>query len=86
MCSRREIKEELMKLIRERGADKSICPSEVARSLRETNWRALMDTIRDVTADLQTKDRVRVTQGNRRNVDPRHAEGPIRIHLKEETQ
>ena len=45
----------MMKLLAERSAESSICPSDVARTLvsDETAWRALMPVVRQVAARLR---------------------------------
>lgn len=57
-------------------APKSLCPSEVARSLT-TNWRPLMPDIRRVAATLS---HIKTLQ-NGQEVDPCIARGPIRLSL-----
>ncbi|MDB4977645.1 MAG: hypothetical protein JWN48_5986, partial [Myxococcaceae bacterium] len=39
-------------LLRHRGTDKTICPSDVARTVGGPGWRALMQPVRDVSAQL----------------------------------
>ncbi|MEM9754712.1 MAG: DUF3253 domain-containing protein [Pseudomonadota bacterium] len=63
----------LLALAEARGADRSFCPSEVARALAE-DWRPLMPRIRQVAARLP----LRATQKGA-PVDPRTARGPIRL-------
>ncbi|MFD1510821.1 DUF3253 domain-containing protein [Lacimonas salitolerans] len=65
----------LMALARARGADKSFCPSEVARRLA-SDWRPLMPRVRAVAATLP----LLATQKGR-PVDPHTAHGPIRLRL-----
>ena len=36
----------ILDLVSERGAGKTVCPSEVARAKREENWQQLMGEIR----------------------------------------
>jgi len=35
----------MLRLVAERGAGKTICPSEVARTLRSENWQGLMGEV-----------------------------------------
>lgn len=65
----------LMDLAHQRGATKSFCPSEAARTLSK-DWRPLMPDIRRVVATLPLK----ATQKGIR-VDPLMAKGPIRLSL-----
>lgn len=67
----------LMALARERGAQKSFCPSEAARRLAG-DWRPLMDDVRRVARDLPL-----AASQDGRAVDPVTARGPIRLSLAE---
>jgi len=64
----------------ERGADKTICPSEVAREMFGENWRTKMQLIRDEAFDLAAKNQVVVTQKGKK-IDPGNFKGPIRIQI-----
>jgi len=64
----------------ERGADKTICPSEVARSMFPSNWRKHMDEVRQVAIGLQQEGKVTITQKGE-PVDMNHIKGPIRIKI-----
>ncbi len=64
----------------ERGADKSICPSDVARNLFAPNWRKYMDEVRAIAVDLQRHGKVAITQKNQ-PVDVNNIKGPIRIKI-----
>ena len=72
------IREVLLDLAHQRGADKSFCPSEAARAL-SPNWRDLMHDIRRVAAGM---DALEATQGGR-PVDAVQAKGPIRLRRTE---
>lgn len=65
-------------LLRHRGEDKTICPSDVARAVGGDGWRPLMPLARDVAADLAEQGLVEVRQGGQR-VDLDTVKGPIRI-------
>lgn len=73
-----EIEAALLHLARQRGPEKSFCPSEVARAL-STDWRDLMPRIREVAAQLPL---IATQKGAR--VDPQTARGPIRLRLAPE--
>lgn len=62
-----------------RGADKTICPSDVARALA-AEWRPLMPRVREVAADLAARGEIVVTQRGT-PVDALAANGPIRLGL-----
>lgn len=64
--------------VRQRGPDRTLCPSEVARSLDPAGWRALMPAVRAVAAELAAEGAICVTQRGR-PVDANDARGPIRL-------
>jgi fructosamine-3-kinase len=68
----------ILALVAERGAGKSICPSEAARRLDPARWRDLMPLVRVVAGDLWSEGRVSVTQRGEA-VDPACVRGPIRL-------
>lgn len=72
----------ILRLCTERGAGKTICPSEVARSLTEDEdaWRAMMPEIRRVAGALAEEGRIAVTQRGS-PVDAVTARGAIRLSL-----
>jgi len=75
----RDIADAIREQVRARGAGKSICPSEVARTLAP-DWRALMPRVRHQAQLLSATGEIAVTQKGR----PVHAElarGPIRLAL-----
>ncbi|MDB9525184.1 DUF3253 domain-containing protein [Oscillatoria sp. CS-180] len=78
--SPQSIQDCLLALVRDRGPDKTICPSEVARALADTNWRQWMPQVRDVGTQLARAGKIAVTQKGK-VVDPEHAKGPIRYRL-----
>lgn len=68
-----------MRLARERGAGRSLCPSEAARALAE-DWRPLMPTVRAAAARLAEQGSIRATRRGV-EVDAETARGPIRLSL-----
>ena len=72
----------MLDLLQRRGAGKTICPSEVARAVvgEATGWREAMPLVRAVAGRLVRADLVVATQRGV-PVDPRRAEGPIRLGL-----
>ena len=67
----------ILDLALRRGRERSLCPSEVAKTLAE-DWRPLMPKVRAVAA---TMPEIMATQGGR-EVDPLAARGPIRLRLR----
>lgn len=66
-------------LLRQRGQDSTICPSDAARAAGGEGWRALMDAAREVAAGLHEAGVVEVRQKGERVPDPAAARGPIRL-------
>lgn len=71
------IRAAILDLALQRGRDKSLCPSEVAKALT-SDWRGLMPEVREVAAGMSE---IVATQGGV-EVDPRTARGPIRLRLR----
>ena len=78
--SEQQIRERLLQLVRDRGPEKTICPSEVARSLSADDWRSLMPQVLAVGLDLADSGAIVVTQKGQ-IVDPQTAKGPIRYRF-----
>lgn len=79
----RELEATVLRLLAERRAGATICPSDAARAVGgddDAAWRALMEPARAAARRLQADGRVTITQGGR-PVDPSTAKGPIRIRL-----
>ena len=69
----------ILGLLLERGAGRSICPSEAARRLAQ-DWRPLMPLVRAEAARMAAEGALVVTQKGV-PVDPGAARGPIRLRL-----
>ncbi len=76
----RALEEAIVALLRERGAGKTICPSEAARRVAENDWKPLMEPARAAARRLHAAGRIAIMQGGH-PVDPSHAKGPIRLKL-----
>lgn len=70
----------ILEKVRQRGLEKTICPSEVARELGGQNWRSLMPLVRQVGVELADAGAIVVTQRSQ-IVDPRTARGAIRFRV-----
>lgn len=69
----------VLQAVAERGPEKTVCPSEVARALAaDEQWRPLMPHVREAAAVLAERGEVVATQRGR-PVDARTARGPIRL-------
>ncbi|MGJ8666991.1 MAG: DUF3253 domain-containing protein [Patiriisocius sp.] len=78
-----EIKNCHIKFASERGADKTYCPSEVARELYPNNWREKMDLVRKAADDLVENGQVEVLQKKSLQlIKPSMLSGPIRLRKK----
>ena len=75
----------ILELLRERGRDKTICPSEAAKLVggkdERRDWEGLMEPARAAARRLVAEGKIVITQGGR-TVDPAAAKGPIRLKLK----
>jgi Protein of unknown function (DUF3253) len=73
-----DLEQVILRLLAQRSAGASICPSDAARAARPDGWRALMDEVRTAAGRLAGRGEVDVTQGGR-VVDIATARGPLRI-------
>ncbi len=75
----------ILELLRERGAGKTICPSEAARALGDSekpeSWQPLMEPARAVARRMVAQGLIVITQGGQ-VVEPSTAKGPIRLRLR----
>ena len=77
-----DLEQVILKLLRQRKAGASICPSDAARAARPHGSRPLMDDVRAAAARLADRGEVDVTQRGQ-PVDAGTAHGPIRIRLRD---
>ena len=73
------IEAELLRLVTERGPEKSICPSDIARSLAE-NWQPLLGRIRTIAVRLSVEGKIDVLRKGK-PVPPEEVRGVIRLRL-----
>ena len=77
-----EIEAAMLRLVAERGADKTVCPSEVARALggpRPEDWRRLMQPVRRVAVRLAGQGVVAILRGGVPVDDPGTMRGIYRL-------
>jgi hypothetical protein len=79
---RESLDDVILRLVRQRGVGKSICPSEAARAWAPHDWRAAMPLVRAAACALADAGLIVITQKGR-IVDGRAARGPIRLALPE---
>lgn len=72
---------DILELLAQRGPGKTICPSEIARAASKSDWRSLMDPVRDAGRRLVARGLIDVTQSGQ-VVDATSARGPIRYRLR----
>ncbi|MGV0852370.1 DUF3253 domain-containing protein [Mycolicibacterium phlei] len=73
------LRETILRLARERGPDKTICPSDAARAVGGADWRDLMDDAREIARELARRGEIEITQKGE-VLDPDATwRGPIRI-------
>lgn len=83
----------LLDLVRQRGPQSSLCPSEVARAWQRAcpavgpgeAWRQWMEPTRQAGRELHRRGLVEFTQRGR-PVDPDRARGPIRLRWTGRTE
>jgi nucleoid-associated protein YgaU len=81
----RKLEETILGLLAERGAGKTICPSEAARAVAGSDerqqWEHLMEPAREAAQRLVAKEKIVITQRGH-IVDGSTAKGPIRLRLR----
>lgn len=82
MASDAEIEETMLRLVAERGSDKTCCPSEVARVLggpHPDGWGPLMQPVRRVAVRLTKEGRVQIVRKGKPVADPDDFRGIYRL-------
>ena len=74
------IESEILRQTEARGADKSICPSEVARALHP-EWRTLLTAVRAAAIRLAGEGRIDILRHGRA-IDPAETRGVIRLRMR----
>ena len=76
------IEQAILALLAERAPGKTICPSEVARTLAgdaEAQWRPMMPAVRNAADRLASEGRLQVLQRGHAVASAVQAVGPIRL-------
>ena len=85
MTSPDDIERTLLTLVADRGPEKSICPSEVARSLAPADapeqWRPLMTDVRRAAVRLAMAGRIDILRKGR-PIDPALLHGVVRLRVR----
>lgn len=82
-CDQHTIKTRIMALIEACDTGKTICPTQVARTLSSNNekeWRLLMKPVRQVSIMLATEGKVLIKRKGK-PVNPLHFKGIYRLGL-----
>jgi hypothetical protein len=81
MDSSAALEDAILRLLEERGVDKTICPSEAARAVGGDDWRDSMPAVREAAQRLVVRGSIVVTQEGQ-IVDGNTARGPVRLRLR----
>jgi hypothetical protein len=82
--SEERLEDAILRLLDERGAGKTICPSDVARDMGTPDgWRELMEPVRAAARRLVGAGAVEITQRGE-VVDVDGVRGPIRIRRRQD--
>lgn len=76
-----ELQAVILRLLRDRGPGKTICPSEAARAYAPDDWRRHMPSVRQAALDLADAGHIVILQRGS-VVDGRSAKGPVRLALR----
>lgn len=76
----KDISAKILSIATQRGANKSTCPSEIARMMFPGDWRKHMRAVRDVAIDLHRSCKVIVNQRGL-PVDVDYIKGPVRNNI-----
>jgi hypothetical protein len=78
MADQAAAREAILDLLEQRGPEKTICPSDAARTLAGDRFRGQIEPVRHAARKLVAEGRVEVTQGGE-PVDLDAARGPVRL-------
>lgn len=76
----RSLEGTILQLLEKRGRDKTICPSEAAKSVEDENWRSLMPRVMEAAHRLVDRGLVEIVQHGKL-VDASRARGPYRLRF-----
>ena len=69
----------ILRLLRDRAPQATLCPSEVARALAPEAWRALMQPVRTVAVDMARQGLITIRQKGHAVSPDAPLRGPIRL-------
>lgn len=76
------IREAILAQAAARGAEKSICPSDVARALAPDQWRSLMTRVRREAIVLAREGRIDILRKGRPVDSAEEIRGVIRLRIR----
>lgn len=79
------IEAEILRLCEMRGAGKSICPTDAAKSLGAENWRAQLHKVRIAAIKLARAGRIDILRKGK-PVPPEDIRGVIRLRLRGDSE
>ena len=68
----------ILRIAAERGPEKSLCPTDVARAVSAENWRPLLGAVRKVAADLARQGKIEILRKGK-PINPDDMRGVIRL-------
>ena len=72
------ITDAMLRIAAERGPEKSLCPTDVARAVSSENWRPLLGAVRKVAADLARQGKIEILRKGT-PINPDDMRGVIRL-------
>lgn len=75
-----QIEAAILDLVNQRGAGKTICPSEAARRLDPDHWRRWMSPVRNTAAQMARAGQIEIRRKGK-VIDPDVMRGVIRLGL-----
>ncbi|MGF1607640.1 MAG: DUF3253 domain-containing protein [Rhodothalassiaceae bacterium] len=73
-----QLRAAILQLVADRGAGKSICPSEAAKAVA-TDWRPLMKPVRRIAIDLMREGRITILRKGKPVASAEEVRGVIRL-------
>jgi hypothetical protein len=74
------IEAEILRQAVARGADKSLCPSEVAQAMGP-DWRSKLSAVRRAAIRLALEGQIEILRKGRKVDDPKEVRGVIRLRI-----
>ena len=72
------ITDALLRIAAERGPEKSLCPTDVARAVSAENWRPVLSAVRKVAADLARQGKIEILRKGK-PINPDDMRGVVRL-------